>query len=141
MIETGGALMAHISFYGAVSNHYGPGYGAAKAGTDKMNFDMGIDLRGHDVTTVSIWPGLILTDELKAVPKEYLPPAMVEDLPNWESPEFTGLVIERLWRDPERMAYSGESLIGAELGLRFEIKDIDGKQPRLYTETLGAPNR
>jgi NAD(P)-dependent dehydrogenase (short-subunit alcohol dehydrogenase family) len=140
MIETGGALIAHVSFYGAVSYHYGPAYGAAKAGTDKMNFDMGVDLRGHDVATVSIWPGFIMTDELKAVPKEYLPPAMIEDLPNWETPEFTGLVIERLWRDPARMALSGETLTGAELGLRFGIKDLDGKQPRVYTDSLGKPS-
>jgi NAD(P)-dependent dehydrogenase (short-subunit alcohol dehydrogenase family) len=140
MIETGGALIAHISFYGAVSNHYGPGYGAAKAGTDKMNFDMAIDLRGHDVSTVSIWPGLVMTDELRAVPKERLSPELVNDLPNWETPEFTGLVIERLWSRPERMAVSGETLIGAELGQRFGIADIDGKQPRLYTETLGKPS-
>ena len=40
MIETGASLMAHISFYGAVSYHYGPAYGAAKAGTDKMSFDI-----------------------------------------------------------------------------------------------------
>jgi NAD(P)-dependent dehydrogenase (short-subunit alcohol dehydrogenase family) len=116
MIETGGALMAHISFYGAVSYHYGPAYGAAKAGTDKMSFDMASELRPHGVASVSIWPGLILTDMLKAVPREHLPAQLLADLPNFETPEFTGLVIERLWRDPERMALSGQTLIGAELG-------------------------
>jgi NAD(P)-dependent dehydrogenase (short-subunit alcohol dehydrogenase family) len=140
MIETGGSLMAHISFYGAVSYHYGPAYGAAKAGTDKMSFDMAVDLRAHDVASVSIWPGLILTDELKAVPREYLPQHVLDDLPNFETPEFTGLVIERLWSDPERMALSGEALIAAELGMRYAIKDTDGKQPRLYTDTLGKPS-
>ena len=137
MIETGGSLMAHISFYGAVSYHYGPAYGAAKGGTDKMNFDMAMDLRPHDVASVSIWPGLILTDMLKAYPRDQLPPHVAATLPNFETPEFTGLVVERLWRDPERMALSGESLIGAELGLRYGIEDLDGKQPMAYTESMG----
>ena len=140
MIETGASLMAHISFYGAVSYHYGPAYGAAKAGTDKMSFDMAVELREHDVASVSIWPGLILTDELKAVPREYIPQHVLDDLPNFETPEFSGLVIERLWRDPERMARSGETLIAAELGFGYGIRDIDGKQPRLYTDTLGKPS-
>ena len=139
MIETGAALIAQISFYGAVSYHYGPAYGAAKAGTDKMSFDMAIDLRPHNVAVVSIWPGLVLTDMLKAIPKEHLPPAVVANLPNFETPEFTGLVIERLWRDPQRMARSGESLIAAELGLLYGIKDLDGKQPRTYADALGKP--
>jgi len=137
MIETGGALMAHISFYGAVSYHYGPAYGAAKAGTDKMSFDMALDLRRYNVASVSIWPGLVLTDMLKSFPREHLPPAVAANLPNFETPEFTGLVIEKLWRDPERMELSGESLIAAELGLRYDISDLDGKRPRVYTESMG----
>jgi len=110
MIETGASLMAHISFYGAVSYFHGPAYGAAKAGTDKMSFDMAVDLRPHDVASVSIWP------------------------------EFTGLVVERLWRDPQRMQLSGETLIGAELGQRFGIRDLDGKQPLIYQQTMGSPS-
>ena len=138
MIEAGG-LMAHISFYGAVSYFHGPAYGAAKAGTDKMSFDMAVDLRPHNVVSVSIWPGFILSDMLKSFPREQLPPSVAANLPNFETPEFTGLVIERLWSDPERMALSGESVIGAELGLRYGIKDLDGKQPITYAQKMGRP--
>ena len=137
MIDAGDSLMAHISFYGAVSYFHGPAYGAAKAGTDKMSFDMAVDLRPHNVASVSIWPGFILSDMLKAFPREHLPPNVAASLPNFETPEFTGLVIERLWRDPERMTLSGETLIGAELGLRFNIQDLDGKQPITYTQGMG----
>jgi NAD(P)-dependent dehydrogenase (short-subunit alcohol dehydrogenase family) len=140
MVETGGGLMAHISFYGAVSYFHGPVYGAAKAGTDKMSFDMAVDLRPHNVASVSIWPGFILSDMLKSFPREQLPPSVAANLPNFETPEFTGLVIERLWSDTERMALSGESLIGAELGLRYGIKDLDGKQPMTYVERMGKPS-
>jgi NAD(P)-dependent dehydrogenase (short-subunit alcohol dehydrogenase family) len=139
MIETGGGLLAHISFYGAVSYFHGPAYGAAKAGTDKMSFDLAVDLRPYNVASVSIWPGFILSDMLKSIPSGRLPPSIAASLPNFETPEFTGLVIERLWRDPERMALSGEALIGAELGLRFRIEDLDGKQPITYAQRMGRP--
>lgn len=139
MIETGGSLMAHISFYGAVCYHYGPAYGAAKAGTDKMSFDMAVDPRPHNVASVAIWPGCILSEVLKSIPREHLTPELAARLPAFETPEFTGLVIERLWRDPERMALSGEALIGAELGKRYGIKDLDGKQPLVYSESMGKP--
>lgn len=138
MIETGKSLMAHVSFYGAVSYHYGPAYGAAKGGTDKMSFDMAIDLRRHGVASVSIWPGFVLSDKLKAIPKENLPAKLVADLPNFETPEFAGLVIERLWREPNLMERSGQTYITAQLGMEFGIRDLDGKQPRLYPE-LGSP--
>jgi NAD(P)-dependent dehydrogenase (short-subunit alcohol dehydrogenase family) len=140
LIESGGGLMAHISFYGAVCYFHGPAYGAAKAGTDKMSFDMAADLRPYNVASVSIWPGFILSDMLKSFPREQLPASVAANLPNFETPEFTGLVIERLWRDPQRMALSGESLIGAQLGLRYGIKDLDGKQPMTYTESMGRPS-
>lgn len=139
MIETGGALMAHISFYGAVCAFHGPAYGAAKAGTDKMSFDMAQDLRPFDVASVSIWPGFILSDQLRSLPQEHLPPHLAESLPLWERPEFTGLVLERLWRDPERMQYSGETVIGAELGQRYGIRDVDGKAPQSFVEQMGSP--
>jgi NAD(P)-dependent dehydrogenase (short-subunit alcohol dehydrogenase family) len=140
MIETGGGLLAHISFYGAVAYFHGPAYGAAKAGTDKMSFDLAVDLRPYNVASVSIWPGFILSDMLKSFPREQLPPSVAASLHNFETPEFTGLVIERLWRDPERMALSGETVISAELGLRFRIKDLDGKQPMTYKEQMGKPS-
>lgn len=139
MIRTGKSLIANISFYGAVSYFVGPAYGAAKAGTDKMTHDMAIDFASTDVAVCSIWPGYVLTDELKAVAKEYLSTEIRAMLPDFETPEFTGLVIAALLDDCERKALSGRALIGAELGHRYGIKDIDGKQPRDWTEMMGRP--
>ena len=140
MIETGGALIAQISFYGAVSYQHGPAYGAAKAGTDKMSFDMAAELLEVDVAVVSIWPGMVLTDALKAIREQHLPASARASFAQFERPEFTGLIIERLWRDPRRMSLSGETLIAAELGKRYGVKDIDGKEPRSYAESKGSPS-
>ena len=139
MVAAKRGLIASISFYGSVSYFHGAAYGAAKAGTDKMMRDMAVDLAPHNVAAVSIWPGFILTDAVKAIPPEFLPEDLRANLPNWETPEFTGLVIDALARDPDIMSLSGQALIGAELGERYRIVDLDGKQPISYRATMGAP--
>jgi len=44
-----------------------------------------------------------------------------------------------LAHDPDLMSLSGQALIGAELGERYRIVDLDGKQPISYRATMGAP--
>jgi hypothetical protein len=48
-------------------------------------------------------------------------------------------VIDALYRDPDLASLSGQALIGAELGLRYGIKDIDGKQPMSHRAHMGSP--
>jgi NAD(P)-dependent dehydrogenase (short-subunit alcohol dehydrogenase family) len=139
MITAGTGLIVSISFYGAVSYFHGAAYGAAKAGTDKMMADMAVDLAPHGVAAVALWPGFILTDAVRALPPEYIPEDLRAQLPNWETPEFTGLVIDALARDPALMTLTGQALIGAELGTRYGIRDTDGKQPISYRATMGEP--
>lgn len=139
MAAAGKGLIASISFYGAVTYFHGPAYGAAKAGTDKMTADMAADLAPYGVAAVSIWPGFILTDAVKAMPLEMIPDDLRAMLPTWETPEFTGLVTDALYRDPELMALSGQALIVAELGIRYGVADSDGKQPISYRTSMGAP--
>ncbi len=139
MVAAGRGLIASISFYGAVSYFHGAAYGAAKAGTDKMMQDMAVDLAPHGVAAVSLWPGFILTDAVRAMPPEMLPEDLRAMLPQWERPEFTGLVLDALYRDPDLASLSGQALIGAELGIRYAIRDIDGKQPIAHRQNMGSP--
>ena len=140
MAAAGKGLIVSISFYGSVSYFHGPAYGAAKAGTDKMMADMAIDLAPHRVAAIALWPGFVLTDAVKAMPPEMLPDDLRAMLPNWETPEFSGLVIDALYRDPGLMAKTGQALIGAELGAAYELRDTDGKQPISYRAGMGAPH-
>ena len=104
-----------------------------------MSHDMAQDLAAHGVAVVSLWPGFVLTDMVRAMPPEMIPDDLKAMLPGWETPEFTGLVIDALASDPNLMALSGKALIGAELGLRYGIADIDGKVPQSYRASMGAP--
>jgi len=48
LIAADGALVVNVSYYGAVSYHLDPAYGATKAGLDKLTFDMAQDFKPYN---------------------------------------------------------------------------------------------
>lgn len=127
-------LIIFTSASGAVHYVYGPAYGAHKAGMDKFAADMAVDFKDHNVAVLSIWMGALLTDRLKAIIASdrekygYLESAA-------ETPEFTGHVVWALYNDSQLMAVSGQTLIGAEMGAKYGVKDEGGRQPASYRDT------
>ncbi|MGW5365908.1 SDR family NAD(P)-dependent oxidoreductase [Actinopolymorpha pittospori] len=137
LIANGRGLLVNTGHYGAVSYHHGPAYGAQKAGADKMAADMAKELRPHNVAAVSIWMGGLDTERARA----HLASVRPEARPSTrrESPEFTGRVIAALYGVPDLMTYSGRTLIGAEIGAKLGVTDIDGAAPVSLRSTLGGP--
>ncbi len=131
-------LICFTSSFGASCYMHGPAYGAQKTGVDKFAADMAVDLRDHDVACASLWLGLLRTERTERVFKEK-PEAYAELEPIAEWPQFTGRVIAALYRDPERMEKSGRTFIGAELGAKYGILDIDGKAPISHRPMFGDP--
>jgi NAD(P)-dependent dehydrogenase (short-subunit alcohol dehydrogenase family) len=131
-------LIVNTSSFGARCYMHGPAYGAQKIGHDKMAWDMAHDLRPFNVACASIWMGMLKTERtaqvMQAEPEKY---AGFFDIA--ESPEFTGRVIDALYRAPSLMERSGKTFIGAELGIELGVTDIDGKQPVSHRQMLGEP--
>ena len=138
LIRTGGGLIIFTSSFGSVCYMHGPAYGAQKAGIDKFAADMGVDLREQDVSAISIWMGPLLTERSARSVRER-PEQYAEIMKAAETPEFTGRVIGALHSSPERMALSGQTLIGAEIAEKFGISDRDGRLPPSYRGMLGEP--
>jgi NAD(P)-dependent dehydrogenase (short-subunit alcohol dehydrogenase family) len=127
-------LIVFTSGSGASHYVYGPGYGAHKVAQDKMAHDMAVDLRDHNVAAVSIWMGALLTERLLTLVESNREKfAYLEGM--CETPEFTGHVIWALHNDPELMQLSGQTLIGAELAVKYGLKDEGGRQPPSYRTT------
>ncbi|MBP8253090.1 MAG: SDR family NAD(P)-dependent oxidoreductase [Herpetosiphon sp.] len=122
MIETGGGLIVNISYFAGLRTFENVAYGVAKAAVDRMSRDFAHHLRPHNITAVSLYPGLVRTEGVMRF-AEYL------NLSNSESPEFQGRAIVALANDPDRIAKSGEILISAELAQEYNFTDIDGKRP------------
>jgi NAD(P)-dependent dehydrogenase (short-subunit alcohol dehydrogenase family) len=137
LIANGQGLIVNTGHYGAVCYHYGPVYGAQKAGADKMAADMAKELRPLNIAVVSIWMGGLDTERARA----YLTslPSEARSTAKRESPQFSGRVIAALYGSDQRMKLSGRALIGAELGTLLGVTDIDGSRPLSYRYTMGGP--
>ncbi len=137
LTRTPGSLVAFTSASGATHYVFGPVYGVHKAGLDKFAADMAVDFRDYDVATVSIWMGTVLTERVQVLAD--IDPERFNALrENMETPEFTGHIIWAMHEDPERMANSGKAVIGAEMAIKYGIKDEGGRQPVSYRDLHGV---
>ncbi|WP_448446447.1 SDR family NAD(P)-dependent oxidoreductase [Mycolicibacterium sp. XJ775] len=131
-------LIAFTSSPGSVCYMHGPAYGAQKAGVDKLAADMAVDFADTGVSTVSIWMGILLTEKFKAAFAGH-PGALAKTAEHAETPDFTGYLIDALYRDPDLAQLSGHTVIGAELATRYGITDEGGRVPPSHRDMLGAP--
>jgi NAD(P)-dependent dehydrogenase (short-subunit alcohol dehydrogenase family) len=132
MVPRRHGLIVNISFW-AARKHIGNAiYGISKAATDKMTADMAHELRPHGVSVVSLYPGMVRTESvLEAAKQGWL------KLDNSESPEFQGLVVAALAKDPQLASRSGQIVVSAAAARELGVYDLGGSQPvPLTLETL-----
>jgi len=87
---------------------------------------------------VSIWMGILLTERMRTA-FTGKPDALAAFAEHAETPEFTGRLIDALYRDPDLGSLSGRTLIAAELAGRYGITDDGGRRPPSHRDALGAP--
>lgn len=136
LIASGKGLVAFTSASGAVHYSMGPAYGAHKAGLDKLAADMAVDFEHAQapVSAVSIWMGAVLTDRLRGI-IDSKPAKFGHLLETAETPEFTGNVIWEMHRDPRLAELNGRTVIGAEMAVKYGLKDAEGRQPPSFRDT------
>ncbi|MBW0274677.1 short-chain dehydrogenase [Nocardia sp. MH4] len=135
MVARGRGVIANISSFGTRGYLHSVLYGMSKAGLDKMAADMAVELRGTGVSTLSLWPGIVRTEQVLALG--------VEDIEGFpiagaETPEFVGRVVLALATDPSIGDRSGATVITAEAALDYGITDIDGGQPVSHRAAFGG---
>lgn len=141
MVAQKSGLIVAISGYTGVAYTYSVVFGTSKSAVDRMARDMAIELKPHNVASISLWQGLTLTElaqrNLANIPG--LDEGAATRPKDACSPEFPGRVIAALASDPDLMRHSGATLITAELAREYGVTDIDGKIiPSLRVER-GAP--
>ena len=128
MVRQRKGLIVNISFWAAQKHIGNTIYGVSKAATDKMTADMAHELRPHGVSVISYYPGLVRTEAvMEASAGGWL------DVSNSESPEFAGLVIAAIMRNPGLMDRSGTIVVGAAAARELGVSDIDGRRPEPLT--------
>jgi NAD(P)-dependent dehydrogenase (short-subunit alcohol dehydrogenase family) len=141
MVPQKSGLIVAISGYVGVTYTYGVLFGTAKSGVDRMARDMAIELKPHNVASISLWQGLTFTE--RANRNLANNPAMkTQTVTNpliGCSPEFPGRVIIALANDQQLMKRTGGTYITAELAQDYGVKDIDGKVIPSLREQRGSP--
>lgn len=132
MSEQKSGLIINISYYGGRRYFNNVAYGVCKAAVDKLSADTAYELKEYGVSVFSLYPGTVSTEGMIEASK-YDSSIKIEEM---ESPIFVGRCISALAMDEGIIEESGEILITAEVGEKYCIKDIDGKQPKSQREML-----
>ena len=134
MIESGPGLIVSLSsFAGQVFVPPVP-YGVAHAAIDRLARDMAEDLRPYGITSVSLYPGLVLTEGVVQNLQYF------EHETNRETPLFVGRAVAALARDPDRERLTGRWLVAAEVAAAYGVTDEHGVLPESNRPAiLGEP--
>jgi NAD(P)-dependent dehydrogenase (short-subunit alcohol dehydrogenase family) len=141
MVPQRSGLIVATNGYAGVTYTYGVVFGTCKAAVDRMARDMAIELKPHDVASVSLWLGLTFTERAERALKQHpqMSSQTVTDPAVGSSAEFPGRVIAALAKDPDIMKRSGGTWIAAEIAHDYGVTDIDGKVPPSLRAQRGSP--
>ena len=132
-------LIVAISGYVGVTYTYNVIFGTCKTATDRMARDMAIELKPHNVASLSLWQGFTYTERARENLKTVAGMASQLNSAVGTSVEYPGRIIAALAGDPDVMKRSGGTFIAAELAPQYGITDVDGRViPSLRAER-GAP--
>ncbi len=123
-------LIVTISSWGGLAPIFGVAYGTGKSACDRLAADMAIELKPFNVASISLWPGIVGTEQFHQLADANLESAdnnvgvaAIADKFNWETPLFVGRVIASLCNDSNLMQRTGKVQIVAELAARYRIAD------------------
>jgi len=137
-------LIVNVGSFGGINYIFDVAYGVGKAAMDRMANDMAIELHTENVTMISLWPGLVKTENVEggALLQENaplklrrgLPPGMgseqsfasLMNTPLAETPLFNGRVVAAFARDPRKLQYSGKVMVPASMAADYGLVDERG---------------
>ena len=139
MVPQKSGLIVALSGYVGVTYTYSVIFGTCKTAIDRMARDMAIELKPHNVASLSLWQGFTYTERAQENLKTV--PGMASQLNSavGSSVEFPGRVIAALAKDPNVMKRSGGTFINAELAQEYGVTDIDGRVIPSLRAQRGSP--
>ena len=124
MIRSGPGLIVTLSSFAAKVFTPPVAYGVAHAAIDRLASDMAEELRPHRVTSIALYPGLVLTESVLANIDFFA------DEPNRETPLFVGRTVAALAADSSVFRFTGQALVAAEVAAVYNVLDESGRRPR-----------
>ena len=130
MIRSGTGLIVSLSSFAGQVFVPPVAYGVAHAAIDRLARDMAEELRPFSITSVSLYPGLVLTESVLATIEYFA------DEPNRETPLFVGRAVAALAADGDVLRRSGQWLVAAEIAAEYGVVDEHGVLPRSSREKM-----
>ena len=135
MINSGPGLIVSVSsFAGQVFVPPVP-YGVAHAAIDRLARDMAEDLRPYKIASISLYPGLVLTESVIANIQYF------ENEANRETPLFVGRAVAALAADAGVLELTGRWLVAAEVAESYGLTDERGVRPASNRAQISAEHR
>ena len=150
MAEQRSGTIVHVSSFGGLNYFFDVAYGVGKAAIDRMAADMQVELAPFNVTSISLWPGLVETEEvhkqnslgaqsnfrrLKAG-AGVVDETMAMDVgkllgtPLSETPRGVGRAVAAVARDPSALSdLGGKISLVSSLMVRYDLEDERGFRP------------
>lgn len=126
MIRRGApGVIVNISSFGAVTPYNSTAYAMGKTAIDRFVADGAIELKDTPISLVSLYPGLVKTENVLAAMGE-----RVRKSKNAETPEFVGRAVVALASDPNVKRLSGKVVIAQELADVYGFTDVGGHVPQ-----------
>ncbi len=116
-----GGFICNVSSPGGSSYHFSSSYGAGKAGLDRLSADMAIELEPKGIACVSLYPGSVATEFIKASSA-----ARGMDLAKAQTPLGVGRTIAALAVAPDLMERSGSIQWCEDVSREFDVHDENG---------------
>jgi NAD(P)-dependent dehydrogenase (short-subunit alcohol dehydrogenase family) len=138
MVPRRRGLICTLSSWGGLSYIFGVPYGVGKSACDRLAADMAVELKPHQVTSLSVWPGIVGTELMTEFAAEMglgdgpggdAQAASIQEHYNWETPLLTGRVIAALAAEPNLLSRTGQVQIVAELAREYGVVDAEGDRP------------
>lgn len=134
MVPRRQGLIVNVSSFGGMRYLFNVPYGIGKCACDRMAQDCGIELKKHNVTMVSLWPGAVKTELVnekidknnKSVDAK-VQERMAAIFGNGESPEFSGMVVAAMAADSNIHKQTSKVINCSEYAQANNIVDIDGR--------------
>ena len=139
MVPQKSGLIVAISGYVGVTYTYNVVFGTCKSATDRMARDMAIELKPHQVASLSLWQGFTYTERAQQNLQDGLGHGVPAQQRRRHLGRVSGRIIAALARDAEIMKRSGGTFIAAELAQEYGITDIDGRVIPSLRAQRGAP--
>jgi len=127
MVPRKQGLIVVVSSMGGLRHLFTVPYGVGKSACDRLAADTAIELKPHGVASISLWPGLVLTEILSQSTKSPMLRKMLERYGKTESAEFPGKILVHLMQNPDLMQYTGKIILTGDYGQTNGIVDTDGQ--------------